>query len=68
MNDQERGGLIKLGLAAGLLYLFVTGGLANLVGNLTGGVSGTPKLPAFHVRDAIVKAAQGSPVASAGRL
>jgi hypothetical protein len=50
MNDQVRGGVIKLALAAGILYLFVTGGLAKFTGQLSGGVSGAPVAKAYPFR------------------
>ena len=66
MNDQERAGVIKLAAAAGLLYLFVTGGLSKLVGQITGGVSGAPVAKAYPIREALL--GRRSPVATAGRL
>ena len=59
MNDQERGGVIKLAAAAGLLYLFVTGGLSKFVGQLTGGVSGAPVATAYPIRNLVLKRAGG---------
>jgi hypothetical protein len=59
MNGQERSGVLMLAAAAGLLYLFVTGGLSKLTGQLTGAVSGAPVGNPYPVRALITKAAGG---------
>jgi hypothetical protein len=69
-----RAGLVYLGLAAGGIWLLVTGNLAKLQGRLTAGVLGTPdptiahpiqgpSFPRAGAISAVVKAGQ-SPIAS----
>lgn len=41
-DPQLRAGIVYLAIAAGGIYLLVTGRAARLVGYLTGGVTGTP--------------------------
>lgn len=55
MSGQERSGVLMVAAAVGLLYLFVTGGLAKLTGQLTGALSGAPTSNPYPVRALITK-------------
>lgn len=62
MNQTERAGVIKLAAAAGILYLFVTGKLATLVSQLTGGISGAPVAEPYKFRDLVASSLRPKPV------
>jgi hypothetical protein len=57
VSDQVRSGILKLALAGGLLYLFVTGGLKKFTDQLTGGAGGAPSAnaKAYPFRDLVAK-------------
>jgi hypothetical protein len=55
VSDQVRSGILKLALAGGLLYLFVTGGLAKFAGQLTGGAAGAPTASPYQFRALVAK-------------
>lgn len=61
MNDQVRGGVIKLALAGGILYLWVTGALSTkLIPQLTGAVSGAPVAQPYPFRKTLAAHAASS--------
>ena len=55
MTDEVRAGIIRAGLGAGLLFLFVTGRMQGLIDGLTSAVSGSPAQSSYSIRDIIAK-------------